>query len=136
MNRVLQLSGAMQLTDAANSLGLSEREKDKYLGGVINFVFFAVGAPASVLVLTHCCLCQSGKLTQGNLLGKSAVGRHQCTMQGLSISKTMNRAGGVSDIPWMGSAKVCSQFLRGDLLSGYALKVCYEADVQALMHAT
>eukprot|EP00892_Ulva_mutabilis_P007444 jgi/Ulvmu1/5071/UM021_0088.1 len=41
---------APNLTDAAKSLGLNELEKDQYLGGVTNFVFFAVGAPASVLV--------------------------------------------------------------------------------------
>lgn len=40
----------MQLTDAAHTLNLSDEERDQYLGGLVNFVFFAVGAPASILV--------------------------------------------------------------------------------------
>ncbi len=39
-----------QLTEAANFFGMSERQKDTLLGGALMAAFFAVGAPAALVV--------------------------------------------------------------------------------------
>jgi hypothetical protein len=40
----------VQLSEAARTFGLTDREKDQYLAGVVPASFFLVGAPAAVLV--------------------------------------------------------------------------------------
>lgn len=39
-----------QLTAAAEYFGFNEQDRDRYLGGVTQAVFFAVGAPAALAV--------------------------------------------------------------------------------------
>lgn len=40
----------MQLSVAAEFFGFDNTQKDVYLGGYVNVAFFAVGAPAALLV--------------------------------------------------------------------------------------
>jgi hypothetical protein len=42
----------VQLSEAADSFGFTDLQRDQYLGGVISAAFFIVGAPASILVRT------------------------------------------------------------------------------------